>query len=232
MSTASTSSDAVSWTVEAAIPESVRAQIEFLRTSPTLRTAPKIGSLFTFLHIVRLLKKTPRTGWLNHSIAPAECESVADHMYRMGIISMLSSDQGLDSGRCAKIALVHDMAEAIVGDITPFDGVSKPEKHRRELETMRYLTHVLAEHSQEAADEIMQLWNEYETVGSKEARFVKDVDKFELMMQTLEYERDYNGEKDLHQFLGVREQIKSKEVGEWADAAIAVRQEAWASLQK
>lgn len=31
-----------------------------------------------------------------------------------------------------KMAIVHDLAECIVGDITPFCGVSKEEKYRRE----------------------------------------------------------------------------------------------------
>jgi 5'-deoxynucleotidase YfbR-like HD superfamily hydrolase len=31
-----------------------------------------------------------------------------------------------------KLALVHDMAECIVGDIAPADNVSKAEKHKRE----------------------------------------------------------------------------------------------------
>jgi putative hydrolase of HD superfamily len=31
-----------------------------------------------------------------------------------------------------KLALVHDMAECIVGDITPYCGVSKDEKHAKE----------------------------------------------------------------------------------------------------
>jgi len=34
--------------------------------------------------------------------------------------------------RCVKLTLVHDMAECIVGDIVPSDGVSKEEKHRKE----------------------------------------------------------------------------------------------------
>jgi len=34
--------------------------------------------------------------------------------------------------RCMKLALVHDLAECIVGDIAPADNVSKTEKHRRE----------------------------------------------------------------------------------------------------
>ena len=36
------------------------------------------------------------------------------------------------SGRCIKMALVHDMAESIVGDITPHDGVSDADKHQQE----------------------------------------------------------------------------------------------------
>ena len=36
------------------------------------------------------------------------------------------------SCRCIKLALVHDMAESIVGDLTPHDGISKEEKHNRE----------------------------------------------------------------------------------------------------
>ena len=38
---------------------------------------------------------------------------------------------------CMKLALIHDMAECIVGDITPHDNVDKEEKHRRELVIMR-----------------------------------------------------------------------------------------------
>jgi putative hydrolases of HD superfamily len=30
------------------------------------------------------------------------------------------------------MALVHDMAESIVGDITPYDGVSDADKHQQE----------------------------------------------------------------------------------------------------
>ena len=46
-------------------------------------------------------------------------------MYRMSIISMMCPDKSLDRDRCVKMALIHDMAESIVGDITPLDGVAK-----------------------------------------------------------------------------------------------------------
>lgn len=220
------------WTVEEAIPRSVREQIEFLGKSSAMKAAPEgTTSLFAFLHLVRLLKQTPRAGWLNHGIKNPE--SVSDHMYRMGIISMLSSNKEIDTSRCVKLSLVHDMAEAVVGDITPFDPVTKEEKHRRESETMKYLTEkILAPFSQRAADEIMELYNEYENISTPEARFVKDVDKFELMMQTIEYERQFEGTNDLSQFMGVRVHIKSEEVGQWADAAIALRAEAWDQMHQ
>ena len=34
--------------------------------------------------------------------------------------------------RCMKMSLVHDLAECIVGDITPTCGISKEEKNKRE----------------------------------------------------------------------------------------------------
>lgn len=40
-------------------------------------------------------------------------------MYRMGMMSLLASDCGVDATRCMQMSLVHDVAEAIVGDITP-----------------------------------------------------------------------------------------------------------------
>ena len=43
----------------------------------------------------------------------------------MGIISMLTKNPEVDTSKCVKMALVHDMAESVVGDITPDDPVSK-----------------------------------------------------------------------------------------------------------
>jgi len=49
------------------------------------------------------------------------------------------------------------------------------EKHSRELQTMRYLTkNLLKPLNPQVADEIMSLWNEYESGSTPEAIFVKD----------------------------------------------------------
>lgn len=81
-------------------------------------------------------------------------ESVADHMYRqvnvfslkqiifqqyppnslirMSMLSFAVRDPNVNRDRLMKICLVHDLAESIVGDITPYDGVSKEEKRKLE----------------------------------------------------------------------------------------------------
>lgn len=51
--------------------------------------------------------------------------------------------------RCLKMCLVHDMAESIVGDLTPHCGVSVEDKHRQEEEAMETLVKLVPELSGE-----------------------------------------------------------------------------------
>lgn len=43
------------------------------------------------------------------------------------------------------MALVHDVAESIVGDITPHDGVSNEDKHKRESDAIQEIKGLLGE---------------------------------------------------------------------------------------
>uniref|UniRef100_A0A2K6DJ72 HD domain containing 2 n=1 Tax=Macaca nemestrina TaxID=9545 RepID=A0A2K6DJ72_MACNE len=87
-------------------------------------------SLLQFLRLVGQLKRVPRTGWVYRNVQRPE--SVSDHMYRMAVMAMVIKDDRLNKDRCVRLALVHDMAECIVGDIAPADNIPKEEKHRRE----------------------------------------------------------------------------------------------------
>uniref|UniRef100_A0ABI7XGV5 HD domain containing 2 n=1 Tax=Felis catus TaxID=9685 RepID=A0ABI7XGV5_FELCA len=80
------------------------------------------------LQFLRL--RVPRTGWVYRNVQSPE--SVSDHMYRMAIMALVTKDEHLNKDRCIRLALVHDMAECIVGDIAPADNIPKEEKHRRE----------------------------------------------------------------------------------------------------
>ncbi|KAI6044462.1 HD domain-containing protein [Pisolithus marmoratus] len=115
-------------------------------------------------------------------------ESIADHMCRMAILAMCTSDASLDIPKCVLMCIVHDLAEAQVGDITPSEGISKEEKRQLEAEAMHNFVHDML-HRSEAALKIEALWKEYEEQQTKEARFVKDLDRLEMALQAREYEK-------------------------------------------
>ncbi|XP_028252766.1 5'-deoxynucleotidase HDDC2 [Parambassis ranga] len=140
-------------------------------------------SMLEFLKLVGQLKRVPRTGWVYRNVKNPE--SVSDHMYRMAMMSLTITDPTVDKDKCIKLALVHDMAECIVGDIAPSDNISKAEKHRREEEAMRHLSGLLPEGLKQ---EMYGLWEEYESQSSAEARLVKQFDLLEMILQAHEYE--------------------------------------------
>ncbi|KAI3364391.1 hypothetical protein L3Q82_011193 [Scortum barcoo] len=144
--------------------------------------ATAAGNMLQFMKLVGQLKRVPRTGWVYRNVKKPE--SVSDHMYRMAMMSLTITDPTVDKNRCIKLALVHDMAECIVGDIAPSDNISKAEKHRREEASDQYLSHYLYT----VSDAHLSPLQEYETQSSPEARMVKEFDRLEMILQAHEYE--------------------------------------------
>lgn len=138
----------------------------------------------------------------------------------------------LDLAKCTKMALIHDMAEALVGDITPRDNVLKSEKSRREAETMDYLCGRLLGkvHGGMNGEEIRNVWQEYEDGETDESKFVHDVDKIELMHQMLEYEKSHEGRIQLSEFARVAKRIELPEVKMWWEEIRQEREAYWKSL--
>ena len=138
-----------------------------------------MDGVLKFLLYVGQAKRTYRTGWVLHGVE--RVESVADHMYRMALMSLLLPTGSEESKtRCMKLALVHDLAESVVGDLTEVDGIPKEEKHRRESEAMLHLTSLLPA---DVGREIFSLFNEYAEQKSDEAHLVKDFDVFDMLLQ-------------------------------------------------
>ncbi|KAK9466168.1 HD domain-containing protein [Lipomyces arxii] len=183
----------------------------------------KLPAPLSFFHILRYLKTQKRTGWLVRGVKQENAESISDHMYRMAVMCLLAPEEDeLNSRKCAIIALVHDLAEALVGDLTPDDPVGPDEKHRRERETMAYLASTLKPVNEKASIVLFESYLEYEKQSSAEARFVKDLDKFEFLLQTVEYERDVkegieSNDVSLKDFMYAAKLIKSPLVKDWTE---------------
>ena len=127
------------------------------------------------------------------------------------------------------MALVHDMAEALVGDITPMDKITKQEKNRREGATMDYFTNSLLGkvNGGITGKEINDIWREYEDGETLESKFVHDVDKIELVLQMVDYERAHEHKLDLGDFSWVASRIELDEVKEWAAEVLREREDFW-----
>jgi putative hydrolases of HD superfamily len=154
-------------------------------------------------------------------------------MYRMSLMTMLappSLASRLDMAKCMRMCLIHDMAESLVGDITPFDGVSKPEKAARELAAMEYIGGGLLGNVNGGAvgRDIQSIWREYEDSQTLESQFVHDIDKVELLLQMVAYEKRGAGKVDLGEFAYVATKVTLPETKEWAAELLKERELFWA----
>jgi putative hydrolase of HD superfamily len=112
---------------------------------------------------------------------------VADHVFAVAMLSMLVVDTHfaeLEREKVLRMALLHDLGEVYAGDITPADGVTREEKHRLEEAAIHRLLTDL-----EGGDAYLALWEEYETGVTPEARLVRQVDRLEMALQAVVYER-------------------------------------------
>ncbi len=114
----------------------------------------------------------------------------------MSIMAMVMDDENLierERIKAIKMALIHDVAESLVGDIAPTQGIPKAEKQSLELDAMKAICSSLC--NEKVASEIMALFLEYEDGKSRTAKFVKDLDKLEMVITALEYEKHYTGKQ-------------------------------------
>jgi len=126
------------------------------------------------------LKDVDRAGW--RRVGHPRPESVAAHSWGVALAVLALCPPDLDRGRALAIAIVHDLAEVRVGDLTPHDGVPRDEKRRREEDALRAMLAPLP-----GADELLALWLEYEDGSTPEGRFVKACDKLDMGLQALRY---------------------------------------------
>lgn len=157
-----------------------------------------------FARLLGRLKVTPRTGWVRRGVP--EWESVADHSWRVAALSLLLPHD-FDVNKCIAMGVLHDVAEALVGDICPEDNISKQDKARMETEATEKIAMILSQvgrgangedSSNENAQQMLSLLHEYEERESKEAIGVKDLDLLDMIIQAGEYEERFG--MDLREF--------------------------------
>ncbi|KAM3135730.1 hypothetical protein pb186bvf_012127 [Paramecium bursaria] len=139
-----------------------------------------------FFLLSQQLKLTKRKGWTRFPEIK-EVESVADHSWMIGLIA-LSLPNKFNKDEAIKIALLHDLAEVIVGDIIPSENVPADEKKQKENNAIQFMIKDL---DQDIKNELYRIHQEYENGQSVEAQIVRELDKYEMMVQAFHYEQKY-----------------------------------------
>lgn len=162
-----------------------------------------LTKIFDFLNTAGNLKKTLRY----KSASKMPKESVADHSWRLTLMSFIIADElklKLDIAKAMKIALAHDLAEAITDDIDALlihnKKISEEVKEKAEDAAMKKMTAILPK---PAAKEITKLWQEYLNQSSTEARYIYALDKLEAMTYLSETGHKTYGDKSHADFIPI-----------------------------
>lgn len=138
----------------------------------------KIKGRLTFLREAEKLKDVLRSA---HT-SSGRTESTAEHSWRLCLMAIVFADQlaDLDVLKILKMCVIHDLGEAINGDIPAVNKAEFPDKSEQERNDLLQLTSALDEGLKA---EILALWDDYENVQSAEAKAVKALDKLETILQ-------------------------------------------------
>jgi putative hydrolase of HD superfamily len=138
----------------------------------------ELAGVLEFLRAAEQLKNTTRTSWTSSGSR----ETVAAHTWRLCLMSVLFAREfpDVDIAKLLKICLIHDLGEAVSGDISAKLQEGMPPKAEQERADLLQLLTPL---SVPMRDEIMGLWDEYEAAASPEAKLAKALDKLETIMQ-------------------------------------------------
>ena len=119
-------------------------------------------------------------------------ENDAEHSWHLAIMAVLlaeySADKNIDIFKVIKLVLIHDLVEIDAGDTFCYDEKGYLDKDEREQKAADRLFNILP---QDQAQEIFELWREFEEVNTPEARFAACLDRFQPLI--LNY--NTNGQK-------------------------------------
>jgi putative hydrolase of HD superfamily len=138
----------------------------------------ELDAILTFLRSVERLKTVVRSGWTS----AGQQESVAEHTWRLTLMAMVfyGQNSGIDGARLLKMCLIHDLGEAVSGDIpAPAQQPDAPKSARERADLVQLISSLPAS----VQEEILSLWDEYEVATSVEARLAKGLDKLETILQ-------------------------------------------------
>lgn len=137
--------------------------------------------LIDFLGLVKTMKTNVRHNWTEGE----RRESVADHSWRLALMPMLIEKEfpQVDINKVIRMCLIHDLGEAVTGDLPCFQKTSSDE-----LTEKTAITSLLMNLPDDIRADFSALYAEMEELNTPEARLYKALDKMEAVISHNEAE--------------------------------------------
>lgn len=141
-------------------------------------TDPEIEARLAMLRRSEGMKIETRSSFLSNGLS----ESVAAHSWRLALWVLVFRDQlsDCDTSRMLELAVVHDLGEALSGDIPAIYNVDQDVKRAQEVND---LAELFAPLPGNVRANLTALWEEYDAAQTAEARWIKAFDKLETILQ-------------------------------------------------
>ncbi|MFK0683609.1 HD domain-containing protein [Ochrobactrum sp. BD67] len=138
----------------------------------------RLNGIIRFIQNAERLKSTLRSGHTSQG----RPESTAEHSWRLCLlVSLFDRELGdCDRLKLIKMCIVHDLGEAISGDVPAIHQSADDGRAARERADLLTLCAPLPD---DLRNEIMELWADYNEGNSPEAIYAKGFDKLETMLQ-------------------------------------------------
>ena len=178
------------------------------------------AQLLAFLRRIETLKTNPRHAYTAGGVR----ETVAAHSWRAALLAMLLMPEfpDLDMNKVIRMCLIHDLGEAVTGDIPAFE---KTDEHR----SQEHLALAKLVDTAPAADaaQMHALFAEMDAQQTPEARLYKALDRIEAVIQ--------HNESDIATWIPLEYQLQQTygwENLEEFPAMLALRQQVLADTQE
>lgn len=122
------------------------------------------------------LKCNTRHSWTSNG----RHESVADHSWRLSFMAMLMKDEfpEVDIDRVLRMCVIHDLGEAITGDIPSFDK-TKEDEDKEDALLAEWIEKFPAPYN----EDFKTLYEEMNALATPEAKLYKALDNLEAVIQ-------------------------------------------------
>jgi putative hydrolase of HD superfamily len=173
----------------------------------------ELENILEFILEIGKLKKMPRLYWILRGIKSPE--TVAGHIFTLAIMAWIFGKERkkLNQEKLLKMALCHELSAVYTGDTTPYDRILPKEEKEREkvLKKMirlskkekkwifltdykvekKAIEKLIKKLDSSFKKEILDLWHEYRTRSSLEAKFLGQLNILAVLLQGLFYEKEY-----------------------------------------